>query len=448
VAAFRQQLIEWQGQLAEMKKALARGEVQLDRKAAEVQEQAAQVASNSARLAVQEAELVVRQREVEQKRGEMDRHLSDMQQWYRRKLRELAGVDGHLASEGDAFVVPISPTTSDSELSGTEVSESNVLSISSPADPADKQLGELLSELSLVDAETLATLLRQARRERRSLRQVLLAGNYLTLYQMALIEAGNLDGLILGPVRVIDRLQATSRECHYRVFDPRRNHEVLLRHLAETEMEDAIHPDEYRQRFTVLTQIQHPHVTSIYEVTTIAERPAVLQELLHGLGSGDWPALSSAPGVMYRLMVQAAAALQAAHSAGLVHGRLTPASWVLTVDGVLKLTGLGEPLWLTSSSPMLEEPTPGDDLLALGEIAQGWAATMGKGKGKGLPVSLQAILNRLGNLDEAEGFPSAAELLAALEGLGEEIPANATAWERFVKQVREQSVDLSLRRTA
>ena len=39
----------------------------------------------------------------------------------------------------------------------------------------------------------------------------LLSGGYLTLYQMALIEAGNLDGLALGPLRVIDRVLSERR---------------------------------------------------------------------------------------------------------------------------------------------------------------------------------------------------------------------------------------------
>src|SRR5581483_2047087 len=101
----------------------------------------------------------------------------------------------------------------------------------------------------LMDAETLTALLVEARRQRRSLRQVLLASGYLTLYQLALIEAGNLDALILGPTRVVDRLRVTPRETVYRVFDPRRGREALLRHLAEAEAQDAVHPDEFRQRF-------------------------------------------------------------------------------------------------------------------------------------------------------------------------------------------------------
>src|SRR5262245_61429148 len=155
--------------------------------------------------------------------------------------------------------------------------------------PADRQLGELLASLGLVDAETLQALWTEAHRQRRSLRQLLLAGEYLTLYQMALIEAGNLDGLVLGSLRVIDRLPSSPREAVYRVFDPRRNTEALLRHLAESEMDDAVHPDEFRQRFTAAANVQHSNVQTVYEVLEITGRPAVLLEWPIGLSGGEWP---------------------------------------------------------------------------------------------------------------------------------------------------------------
>src|SRR4029079_8058847 len=123
-------------------------------------------------------------------------------------------------------------------------------------------MGGLPRSLALVDAETLAALQTEARRQRRSLRPLLLAGNYLTLYQLALIEAGNLDGLVLGPVRVIDRVRATPHEAVYRVFDPRGNREALLRHLSEAEMFDAVRPDEFRQRFAAAAELQHPNLAA------------------------------------------------------------------------------------------------------------------------------------------------------------------------------------------
>src|SRR5260370_31113325 len=89
-------------------------------------------------------------------------------------------------------------------------------------DEGDQKLGELLQSLELVDADSLSALLVEARKQRRSLRQMLLASSSVTLYQMAMIEAGNFDSLVLGPVRVLDRVRVTAHETVYRVFDPPR----------------------------------------------------------------------------------------------------------------------------------------------------------------------------------------------------------------------------------
>ncbi len=433
-AAFRQHILEWQGRLTELRQALHLNESRVERRASEVDEQARQIADTSARLAQQVEQLQQQERQVGERRGEVDRHLSDMQEWYRRKMRELAGLD----------------LTESSESAAPAGDERGILSIVGQVDAGDKQLGDLLRSLGLIDGDTLAALYMEGRRQRRSLRQLLLAGNYLTLYQIALIEAGNLDGLVLGPVRVVDRLQATPREAMYRVFDPRRNSELLLRHLSESEMEDAVRPDEFRQRFAAAAMVQQKNVAQTVEVLEIASRPAALQEWLHGLPSTEWPILAGAPGVWCRLMTQAGHALQAIHAAGLVHGNLHASSFVFARDGVLKLCGLGEPRWLAVPMPQEDgEPSIAGDFAAMGHIAAGWAAvapTAKGGKTKGLPPALQSILNRFHCEDETQRYTNAAQLLEDLDGA--QVPPNDAAWERFVRQVRDESAAAAMRESA
>jgi hypothetical protein len=436
VAALREQIREWQGRVAEVRQALLQGETRLDRRRAEVEAQAQEVASASARLAEQAQHVQEQERMVAERRGEVDRHLADMLAWYRQKLRELAGLEP--AGEGPAG----------EEAPGA--AEQGILSLTAEIDPGDRRLGDLLRELGLVDADTLAALLSEARRQRRSLRQALLAGHYLTVYQMALIEAGNLDGLVLGPVRVIDRLQATPREAVYRVFDPRSNAEALLRHLAESEMGDAVRPDEFRQRFGAAAGVRHPNVAATLEVLEIAGRPAALEEWVAGLPGTEWPALAAAPGVWFRLVSQAALGLHASHAAGLVHGHLHAASFVVTAGGVLKLCGLGEPRWLAVPPPQGdEEPSAAGDLAALGALAASWAALAARGgKVKPLPGPLQGLLARWHPAEPGTGYTSAQELLDALDQAGAEVPANGAAWERFVRLAREESAGAALRASA
>ena len=84
----------------------------------------------------------------------MERHLGDMREWYRRKLRELAGDPagrpGRLRPAGRA-------AAGDGEKRPTcrRRARSTLLALTDEVEPADRQLGELLRSLELVDADTL-----------------------------------------------------------------------------------------------------------------------------------------------------------------------------------------------------------------------------------------------------------------------------------------------------
>jgi hypothetical protein len=325
----------------------------------------------------------------------------------------------------------------------------------------------LLKSHGLVDGETLSALWAEAGRQRRTLRQVLLSSGTITLYQLALIEAGNLDSLVLDRFRVIDRLRATPREAVYRVHDPARAGRAgrpdvvyLLRHLAEPEMHDAVHPDEFRQRFSAARDAHHPNLETVAEVLEINGRPAVLQEWPSGLSSADWPVFAAHPGCWVRLASMAAAGIAAAHRCGLVHGRLTSDSFLLAPDGVLKVAGFGEPPWLAVGPPASADPTPAFDLRAFGQVAFVWSQLAGRRKTavKTFPEPLLAIIRRL-EADPApagDAFPaarpyeSATELVDDLGRAARETPFSDDAWDKLLHYVVDHAPDApaGLRRSA
>jgi hypothetical protein len=254
---------------------------------------------------------------------------------------------------------------------------------------------------------------------------------------------------MLGRFRVIDRLLSTPREAIYRVFDPQgRDADTgtcLLRHLSEAEALDAVRPDEYRQRFSAARDLAHPNVGATLEVLEINGRPAVVQEWLHGLASGDWPAATATPGVWHRLLMQAALGLHAAHSAGLTHGRLTASSFLLTRAGVVKLVGIGEPPWLHPGGSD-REPTVADDLRALGMVAAGWMNVGARRKGmkpKPFPPGLIDILSGLGAEGDqaANPYPTTAAVLEALDRVAGRVPADHGAWDKLLAFATENAGD-------
>jgi DNA repair exonuclease SbcCD ATPase subunit len=488
VAAFRQQLIDYQGQLTEMKRTLDQGEHRLERRQAEVNEAARQIDATSARLAKQAEEIQEQERAVAERRDEMERHLADMREWYRQKLRELA------EGKGAAHVVSgISESKIEDRGSEAEDEEArHILPMNEEIDEGDQKLGDLLRSLELVDADSLSALLVEARKQRRSLRQMLLSSGFVTLYQMAMIEAGNFDSLVLGPLRVMDRLRVAAQETVYRVFDPRRDvsgstepmpGSALLRHLSESATTDAACVEEFRAGFSAASKVWHPNLAATWEVLDIHDRPAVLQEWLTGLPSSDWPSLASAPSVWFRLLRQATQGLRAAHSAGLIHNHLQANRILLTPNGIVKIAGFGEPDWLVSGNPKSEirNPKPGShglntdetpnldpcsihvssmsansdfasDVADLCRIAAAWAAPSAKkkgGKAKPFPKPLRAILERLKTEDADARYLSAAALLEDLDQAANQIPDNPEAWDKLLSHIRDTGKeDVPLKQSA
>ena len=450
VTEFRQQLVDWQSKVGEIKQGMVQKESHLEARHAEVNAVAKQIDVDAIQLARQADELRHEIQRVAERRTEVERHLSDMREWYRRKLKELA-YNRTAANDDGVTVLPIATKFASID----------------EVDPGDKQLGEMLQSLELIDAESLNTLWSEARRQRRTLRNVLLSSGTITIYQLALMEAGKLDALVLGRLRVIDRLRVTPREVVYRVLDPNlagtpTKGVAILRHLAEAEMEDAVRPDEFRQMFGAAHDAAHPNLAATLEVLEINGRPAVLQEWLTGLPSPDWPTDAAIPGVWVKLLSDAAKGLDAAHRQGLTHGRLSSDTFLMTANGTVKLLGIGEPMWLSTGIAAAFDPTPEADLRAIGQIAFGWSQ-LGQPSGKrrtrtkAFPESLMAVVRRLEADPEtpmadtvagAMPYRSSGDLVADLKRLTTLFPCPADAWQRFVQHVTDHAADTGTRQSA
>jgi hypothetical protein len=339
IASFKQQLIEWQHNLIEIKLALQTGESELERKQAKFETQAQILQQQTDNLSKKEHNLREKEGEVLAQTKEVHRHLDDMRAWYRNKIKDLSGTISSSLASGYF----------DNALSTPDSSQDNRShSVAEPIEPSDNKLGDQLISLGLVESDTLITLMVEAQKTRKSLRQALLNGGYLTFYQLALIEAGNINGLMIDRFRVIDKLPSTSKEYIFQVFDPIRKIECLLRHLSESELSDPYHPDEFRQRFSAAINLHHENVASTYEVLEIQGRPAVLVELIQGINQSEWASFHQKPDVWLNLVLQTISGLASMHGVGLVYGPIHQSSLIITREGCIKWIGAGCPTWLFS----------------------------------------------------------------------------------------------------
>jgi eukaryotic-like serine/threonine-protein kinase len=120
----------------------------------------------------------------------------------------------------------------------------------------------------------------------------------------------------------------------------------LERPVAVKVMRDRLaDPRRFQREARIAARLQHPGITVVHDVGTHDGQPFIVMELLHG---SDLAAiLGRTPGrrlpveTAVSLIVQAATALQVAHSAHVIHRDLKPANLFRQDSGLLKICDFG-----------------------------------------------------------------------------------------------------------
>ncbi len=409
-AALKQDVLHWQSQVQLLAGQWQASQSDISEKEERLASRARQLEQNQSRLELRTNELQDRERDINFRRSEVNKHLSDMQGWYRVKLRDMAEKK-----------LPHSAEDADVEL----YDPPQILPLKSTRASSNEHLADLLSGMGLIDATTLNTLIEEAQKQRMSLRDCLLQNEFLTNFQMELIETGRVESLVLGPLRVIDRLRIGTMETIYRVFDPRLGDEALLRQLSASV--DAHWKEEYQTLFSQAAQVQHPNVAGTFESLTMSGSPAVLQEWVVGLPGSEWQQIVTDASVALKLVVQLAAGLTALHHTGLVHGQLHPGRLLLTPAGELKICGAGEPRWLSGLSTTTE-PSMADDIAAAIDIILPWC------RGRKPSGAMQDFIKKL----ESKQIKSAEQLQTAAYAVLRSLPQEENAWKELMHFVQDR----------
>jgi Tol biopolymer transport system component len=149
-------------------------------------------------------------------------------------------------------------------------------------------------------------------------------------------------GTKLGPYEILAPLGAGGMGEVYRARDPRLKREVAIKVLPASFSQDADRLRRFETEAEAAGGLNHPNITSVYELGSHEGSPYIVTELLEGetlrnrLLSGALPVRKA---IDYA--VQIAKGLAAAHEKGIVHRDLKPENLFLTKDGRVKILDFG-----------------------------------------------------------------------------------------------------------
>ncbi len=168
-------------------------------------------------------------------------------------------------------------------------------------------------------------------------------------------------GSRLGPYEILAPLGAGGMGEVYRARDARLGREVAVKVLPASFSSDPDRLRRFEQEARAAGLLNHPNITSVYDIGAVDGAPYVVSELLQGetlraaLAGGP---LSTRRALDYA--TQIAEGLAAAHEKGIVHRDLKPENVFVTKDGRVKILDFGLAKLTrpeAGTAPLTEVPT-------------------------------------------------------------------------------------------
>ncbi len=188
--------------------------------------------------------------------------------------------------------------------------------------------------------------------------------------------------------RILAQIAGGGMAVVYKAHDTVLNRVVAVKVLRDTFAQDADFRARFQHEAQAAANLGHPNIVTVYDYGQDGAQSYIVMEYVEGR---DLKTVirAEAPLVLDRaldLMIQACAALGAAHRAGLVHCDVKPQNILVTNDGRVKVTDFGIARAMSASVPQNvetvwgtphyfspeqaagEPPTPASDVYSLGVV--------------------------------------------------------------------------------
>jgi eukaryotic-like serine/threonine-protein kinase len=160
-----------------------------------------------------------------------------------------------------------------------------------------------------------------------------------------LLAAGrerSLEGQTVGPYKLLERIGAGGMGEVYSALHQRTARKVALKLLPARFTGDEQRVRRFRQEAQAVLALNHPNIVTVYDIEQVGETHVIASEFIEGetlraRARRDPLKLTEA----LDIAAQTAAALEAAHKAGVVHRDIKPENIMLRPDGYVKVLDFG-----------------------------------------------------------------------------------------------------------